>query len=73
MHAEHFRCEECGCEFRGGNCRDYEGTLYCNECYDKLLRNICASCHKPILGRSITALGKVWHPGIRTSCLLLKS
>jgi len=62
MHAEHFRCEECGCEFRGGNCHEYEGKLYCTEDYDKLHRHSCASCHKPIQGRSITALGRVWHP-----------
>jgi len=62
VHPEHFRCEECGCEFKGGNCHEYEGKLYCTEDYQKLLRNTCASCHKPILGRSITALGRVWHP-----------
>ena len=62
MHPEHFRCEECGCEFKGGNCQEYEGKLYCLEDYAKLLRNTCASCHKPIQGRSITALGRVWHP-----------
>jgi len=62
MHPEHFRCFECGCEFKGGNCMEFEGNLYCQEDYLKLLRNTCASCHKPILGRSVTALGKVWHP-----------
>jgi len=62
MHPDHFRCEECGCEFKGGNCQEFEGKLYCAEDYAKLLRNTCASCHKPIMGRSITALGKVWHP-----------
>jgi hypothetical protein len=62
MHPEHFRCEECGCEFKGGNCHEYEGSLYCTEDYNKLLRNTCASCHKPIQGRSVTALGRVWHP-----------
>jgi hypothetical protein len=62
MHPEHFRCEECGIEFKGGNCNEYEGKLYCTEDYYKLLRSICASCHKPIVGRSITALSKVWHP-----------
>jgi len=62
LHPEHFRCEECGCEFKGGNVLEFEGKLYCQEDYLKLLRNTCQSCHKPILGRSITALGKVWHP-----------
>ncbi|PRP83932.1 LIM-type zinc finger-containing protein [Planoprotostelium fungivorum] len=62
MHAEHFRCEECRCEFRGGNCHEYEGKLYCAEDYAKIIRNTCASCGKPILGRSITAVGRMWHP-----------
>jgi len=62
MHPYHYRCEECGCEFTGGNCHEYEGKLYCHDDYLKLLRNVCGSCHKPIIGRSITALAKVWHP-----------
>jgi hypothetical protein len=28
MHPKHFRCEECGCAFSGGNCHEYEGKLY---------------------------------------------
>jgi len=62
VHPEHYRCEECGADLKGGDCRDFEGHLYCNECYQKMRKSICASCHKPILGRSITALGRVWHP-----------
>lgn len=62
MHPEHYRCEECGCEFKGGNCHEYEGKLYCYPDYLKLLKNICAHCQKPIVGRSVTALGRVWHP-----------
>jgi formylmethanofuran dehydrogenase subunit E len=62
MHPEHFRCEECNCEFKGGNCHEYEGHLYCYPDYLKLLKSICGHCRKPIVGRSVTALGKVWHP-----------
>lgn len=62
MHPEHFRCEECNCEFKGGNCHEYEGHLYCYPDYLKLLKSICAHCRKPIVGRSVTALGRVWHP-----------
>jgi len=25
VHPEHFRCEDCGCEFKGGNCHEHEG------------------------------------------------
>jgi len=69
MHAEHFRCEECSCEFKGGNCHEYEGKLYCTEDYNKMMRHTCASCHKPIVGRSITALGRVWHPDHFVCCI----
>eukprot|EP01133_Synstelium_polycarpum_P004360 gene4360-5092_t len=62
LHSEHYRCEECGCEFIGKTCHEYEGRLYCYEDYQKQIRNICGSCSKPIIGRSVTALGKVWHP-----------
>ena len=46
----------------GGNCHEYEGKLYCLEDYKKLLKDICSFCHKPIIGRSFTAMGRVWHP-----------
>ncbi|KAK5580907.1 hypothetical protein RB653_000931 [Dictyostelium firmibasis] len=63
VHSEHYRCEECGCEFNvGKTCHEYEGRLYCYEDYQKQILNICGACSKPIVGRSITALGKVWHP-----------
>eukprot|EP01112_Ceratiomyxa_fruticulosa_P004300 TRINITY_DN1478_c0_g1_i2.p1 TRINITY_DN1478_c0_g1~~TRINITY_DN1478_c0_g1_i2.p1 ORF type:complete len:450 (-),score=81.48 TRINITY_DN1478_c0_g1_i2:268-1617(-) len=62
MHPEHFRCEECGCEFTGGNSHEYEGKLYCYMDYLKMLKSTCAHCQKPIVGRSVTAIGKVWHP-----------
>jgi len=62
MHPEHYRCEECGCEFTGGNCNEYEGKLYCYMDYLKLLKSICEHCKKPIVGRSVTAMGRVWHP-----------
>lgn len=62
FHAEHFRCEECGCAFSGGNSHEFEGALYCTEHYEQMLRKNCAKCKKPILGRSITAAGRMWHP-----------
>eukprot|EP01129_Flabellula_baltica_P008894 TRINITY_DN355_c0_g1_i3.p1 TRINITY_DN355_c0_g1~~TRINITY_DN355_c0_g1_i3.p1 ORF type:complete len:413 (-),score=85.46 TRINITY_DN355_c0_g1_i3:89-1327(-) len=62
LHPEHFRCTECGCELGGGNCYEYDSDYYCRTHYDALLRKQCAFCNKPIMGRSINALGKVWHP-----------
>lgn len=62
MHPEHFRCAMCGCEFLGGDCNEFDGKLYCREDYLKMQKDICAGCHQPIMGRSLTALGKAWHP-----------
>lgn len=61
LHPEHYRCFECGCDLSGGNCFEFEGDLYCKEHYELCLRKNCAKCDKPIMGRSITALGNIWH------------
>jgi hypothetical protein len=29
LHPRHYRCEECGIEFKGGDCYEFEGDLYC--------------------------------------------
>jgi hypothetical protein len=62
VHTEHYRCQQCGGELKGGDTHEYEARLYCGECHKNLFKNICGSCNKPILGRSITALSRVWHP-----------
>ncbi|KAL6064720.1 LIM and senescent cell antigen-like-containing domain protein 2 [Balamuthia mandrillaris] len=62
MHPEHFRCEACGKEFTNGDCHEHMGKLYCKEDWDKLQLDICAGCRKPITGRSMTAMGRIWHP-----------
>jgi len=62
IHPAHYRCEECGKEFKGGDCHEFEGDYYCTPHYEILLLKKCARCGKPCKGRSVTALGKVWHP-----------
>jgi len=62
IHPEHYKCTECGCELNGGNCFEFDTSLYCRPHYEALLRKTCAKCQKPIVGTSITALGNVWHP-----------
>jgi hypothetical protein len=62
MHPRHYRCHECGIEFKGGDCNEFEGDYYCGPHYAILLLKKCARCGKPCKGRSVTALGKVWHP-----------
>lgn len=68
IHPEHYRCEACGAEFIGGNCKEHDGKNYCFSCYAKLVKDICAGCGKPILGRSILALMRTWHPECLCCC-----
>lgn len=62
MHAEHYKCEACGCDFTNGDCHEFDDKLYCAEDFRKLIKSICFGCRKPIAGRSLTAMGRVWHP-----------
>jgi hypothetical protein len=32
------------------------------EDYLRMLKKVCAACRKPIVGRSMSALNRVWHP-----------
>eukprot|EP01090_Pellita_catalonica_P017642 TRINITY_DN536_c0_g1_i3.p1 TRINITY_DN536_c0_g1~~TRINITY_DN536_c0_g1_i3.p1 ORF type:complete len:528 (+),score=62.05 TRINITY_DN536_c0_g1_i3:141-1724(+) len=62
IHPEHFDCAACGKKLTNGNCFQHKGKYYCKEDYDKLQIDTCAGCSKPIIGRSCTAMGRVWHP-----------
>ena len=62
MHPEHYTCDMCGCGFTGGNCHERGGKYYCVDCFRKLMQPVCHACQKPIPGRSVTALGHVYHP-----------
>ena len=45
-------------------CRERDGDLYCLRCFDNLESAICGACRRPIEGRIIHALGKMWHPEV---------
>ena len=32
------------------------------EDYLRMLKKVCAACRKPVVGRSMSALNRVWHP-----------
>jgi len=61
FHPFHFSCTSCKKELNS-NCKELENKLYCPPCYEKATQAACGACHKPIQGRSVTALGKQWHP-----------
>ena len=62
IHPEHYQCAVCHKGFRGGDARLYEGKLYCHEDYLRMLKKVCAACRKPIVGRSVVALNRTYHP-----------
>ncbi|KAI8819404.1 uncharacterized protein EV422DRAFT_568834 [Fimicolochytrium jonesii] len=61
FHAHHFNCSLCKLVL-GQDAKMYEGKLYCAICLDKMTLRICQACRRPIVGRSVTALSKYFHP-----------
>lgn len=61
VHPHHFNCRKCGKQLTH-RCRERDGDLYCLRCFDNLESAICGACRRPIEGRIIHALGKMWHP-----------
>ncbi|CAG0897898.1 unnamed protein product [Darwinula stevensoni] len=61
-HSHCFVCRDCGQPFSGGSFYDFEGMPYCETHYHQKRGSLCASCHKPITGRCITAMFKKFHP-----------
>ena len=53
-------------------CRERDGDLYCLRCFDNLESAICGACRRPIEGRIIHALGKMWHPEVMHLLLVKK-
>ncbi|KAI9104817.1 hypothetical protein DFS34DRAFT_214499 [Phlyctochytrium arcticum] len=60
-HSHHFNCSLCK-ETLGADCREYESKLYCSNCLERITTRVCQACRRPIQGRSITAMGKQYHP-----------
>ena len=40
--------------------QEHRGKLMCRKCYDETETEICAACHRPIDGRILKAMGKVF-------------
>ncbi|OAJ42864.1 hypothetical protein BDEG_26264 [Batrachochytrium dendrobatidis JEL423] len=42
--------------------KNTKGKLFCMADYEKNMAQICYACRKPIVGRSTSAIGKIYHP-----------
>nr|CAH8873172.1 unnamed protein product [Trichobilharzia regenti] len=59
-HPHHFHCFDCKEEL-GPDAHERGGELYCLRCFGRSGIPICCACRRPIEGRIVWALGKVWH------------
>jgi hypothetical protein len=66
VHAFHYNCTTCKITLTAADCKEFENRLYCLKDYQKkITQNImCFGCKKGILGRSVQALGKYFHPDV---------
>jgi len=62
FHEDCFKCSNCGNVIRGGAYIQKNDKVFCEHDYYELYGDKCALCSKPIIGQSVKALGKDWHP-----------
>lgn len=65
VHAYHFTCQMCRSVLSAKDCKEFDNSWYCGTCFGKISSRVCAGCRRPIVGRSIAALGKLWHPDVK--------
>jgi len=61
-HPEHFECNFCRKSLVNSTFFEYGGKPFCEAHYHMQSGSVCGGCGKVIVGRSITAFGKKWHP-----------
>ncbi|BFU18662.1 LIM domain containing protein [Entamoeba histolytica HM-1:IMSS-B] len=61
-HSECFVCTKCSKPFPTPSFFQKDGNPYCEECYKEECAAKCSNCGKPIIGPSLSALGKKYHP-----------
>lgn len=49
-HPEHFVCYRCHCQLSGGTFVFEEEKIFCNNCYEKQVAQMCSLCRKAIVG-----------------------
>ena len=61
VHERCFRCSGCSRTLEGHYMRR-ETRYYCEDCYHQNFSKKCAQCQQPCKQRTLSALGKNWHP-----------
>jgi hypothetical protein len=59
-HGHHYHCAKCLKQL-DHTAREIDSELYCFPCFEKINSKVCGACRKPILGTSVSALGKMFH------------
>lgn len=60
-HPEHFLCRHCETQIEDATFNIQDGEPVCSKCFVERYTQTCAGCKKPILERTICALGENWH------------
>jgi len=60
--SECFVCAQCFQPFEDGLFYTFEGTKYCEHCFQVLFAPCCGKCEEFIVGRVIKAMNNNWHP-----------
>eukprot|EP00099_Drosophila_melanogaster_P001426 NP_001097003.1 uncharacterized protein Dmel_CG34325, isoform A [Drosophila melanogaster] len=60
-HPEHFVCKDCQCPITEASFNINDGQPVCSACFVSNYSGICHGCKRPILERTIKAMGETWH------------
>lgn len=60
-HPEHFACKDCQKPISESTFHIQQDEPICSQCYVENHSCLCSGCKKPILDRTIKALGQPWH------------
>ncbi|XP_077999305.1 PDZ and LIM domain protein 5-like isoform X7 [Glandiceps talaboti] len=61
-HPEHFHCSHCGDNLMELGFVEEGGQMFCEKDYTAYFAAPCAKCQQPIVGDTLNALDKAWHP-----------
>ncbi|XP_067944774.1 PDZ and LIM domain protein 7-like isoform X2 [Watersipora subatra] len=58
----HFTCSKCNSELVNMGFVELNGNIYCENDYENFFAPKCAKCRQAIIGDTVNALDKTWHP-----------